>query len=400
MGRNQLAAVVAVCALMIGACADSQEPASAPVDDSSSSAASSTTSTISALTDTATTESPDTGGVRTADVERLEDGRLRLTWERSEPGPVDISWGIDPDAPDTPLETVAADELVIDDPSEDGRAYFRISTSAGAVTVAERQIPLEGHANFRDLGGYETEDGRRVRWGRLYRSGELGELTDADIAHLTDVLGIRLVCDLRSPGEVAELADPVLDGADQIEIPIHDTSVDPVALEEAIIAGDLSVVDPQLLVNGNRSFVSDFTTEYAMLLDRVMDPNSWPTNLHCTAGKDRAGWGSALILLALGVPEETVMEDYLLSATYRAEENEATIEQVRSVVAAVRGIPPTELPDEELDGLRALLDVRPEFLGAAFDQIRAEYGDVATYLSEGLGVTTDELADFRDAMLE
>jgi protein-tyrosine phosphatase len=96
-----------------------------------------------------------------------------------------------------------------------------------------------------------------------------------------------------------------------------------------------------------------------------------------------------VILLALGVPEETVMEDYLLSGVYRAEENEATLTQVRTVVAAIRGIDPAAVPDADLDGLRALIDVRPEFLQAAFDAVTETYGDVATYLTEGLGLTPE-----------
>jgi protein-tyrosine phosphatase len=336
-----------------------------------------------------------------ASVERQDDGRLLVAWELDGEGPVEVSWGADPDAPDEAIETVdGASEVLVDDPSGGGRPYFRLTAAGDAVTVAERRIALEGQPNFRDLGGYETADGRRVRWGRLYRSGELGELTEADVAYLTDVVGVRLVCDLRSPGEVAELADVALGDAERVEIPIYDDSVDPVAIEEGILAGDLSVADPELLVDGNRRFVTDMTAEYAELMARVMDPANHPTNLHCTAGKDRAGWGAAVILLALGVPEETVMEDYLLSGVYRAEENEATLTQVRTVVAAIRGIDPAAVPDADLDGLRALIDVRPEFLQAAFDAVTETYGDVATYLTEGLGLTPEDLEAFRDEMLE
>ena len=373
-------------------------------DDDDDAAPASTTAAAAATTVAApdTTIAPDPA-VRfvAASVERQDDGRLLLAWELDGDGPVEVSWGADPDAPDQPLETVdGASELLVDDPSGGGRPYFRLTADGDAVTVAERRIALEGQPNFRDLGGYETADGRRVRWGRLYRSGELGELTEADVAYLTDVVGVRLVCDLRSPGEVAELADVALGDAGRVEIPIYDDSVDPVAIEEGILAGDLSVADPELLVDGNRRFVTDMTAEYAELMARVTDPANHPTNLHCTAGKDRAGWGAAVILLALGVPEETVMEDYLLSGVYRAEENEATLTQVRAVVAAIRGIDPAAVPDADLDGLRALIDVRPEFLQAAFDAVADTYGDVETYLTEGLGLTPEALEAFRDEMLE
>jgi protein-tyrosine phosphatase len=392
MARLGAGALVAL-ALVAVSCGD--DDAAEPAD---------TTGAVAATTAEATnTTAAPAEAVRfvAASVERQDDGRLLVAWELDGEGPVEVSWGADPDAPDEAIETVdGASEVLVDDPSGGGRPYFRLTAAGDAVTVAERRIALEGQPNFRDLGGYETADGRRVRWGRLYRSGELGELTEADVAYLTDVVGVRLVCDLRSPGEVAELADVALGDAERVEIPIYDDSVDPVAIEEGILAGDLSVADPELLVDGNRRFVTDMTAEYAELMARVMDPANHPTNLHCTAGKDRAGWGAAVILLALGVPEETVMEDYLLSGVYRAEENEATLTQVRTVVAAIRGIDPAAVPDADLDGLRALIDVRPEFLQAAFDAVTETYGDVATYLTEGLGLTPEDLEAFRDEMLE
>jgi protein-tyrosine phosphatase len=391
-----------VCALaltvgvMAGACGDDGGSASVPTtvagDDGVAPAPSAPTTTADA---------PAPSRFVAAAVERTDDGMLRITWELDGDDEVEVSWGPDPDAPDESIRTVSgASELLIEDPSGGLRPYFRLATEDDTVTVAERRILLEGQPNFRDLGGYETTDGRRVRWGRIFRSGELGELTADDLDLVSGVLGIRLVCDLRSPGEVAELPDPALGSAERIEIPIYDTSVDPVEIEQGILAGDLAVADPQLLIDGNRAFVTDFGQEYGDLLRRVMDPASWPTNLHCTAGKDRAGWGAAMILLALGVPRQTVMEDYLLSEVYRAEENEATVATVRTVVAAIRGVTPEEIPDEELDGLRALIGVRAEFLQAAFDALDEEFGDVDTYLTEGLGVTPAELEAFRDAMLE
>ncbi len=268
----------------------------------------------------ATTTVVETAGavITEASVVRTDDGQFELSWSTDPAGAaVDVLWGDDPDSPDEPLDDldgVSASSAVVADPTSGGRPYFRILTADGhGVTVAERRIQLEGQHNFRDLGGYETTDGRHVRWGRLYRSGELGELTDTDIDHVTNVLGVRLVCDLRSPGEAEELPDPEFPGVERVALPIIDDSVDPVAIRDAVLAGDLSVLDPDLLVTGNQAFVRDMTEQYASLMDRVTDPENWPTNIHCTAGKDRAGWGSALILLALGVPEETVMEDYLLT---------------------------------------------------------------------------------------
>ncbi len=136
-------------------------------------------------------------------------------------------------------------------------------------------------------------------------------------------------------------------------------------------------------------------------MQRIVDPASWPTNLHCTAGKDRAGWGSALTLLALGVPAETVMEDYLLSDEYRAEENAATIEQVRAAVAAVQGVEASAITNTDLEPIIALLEVRPEYLQAALDTVETEFGGLDAYLADGLGLTAEQLEDLplRDARM-
>ena len=151
-------------------------------------------------------------GFTEASVEREADGSLTLAWQLDgEATPVDVLWGTDPDAIDEELTTVdGATTVTVDDPAPGGRAYFRLETPEGGVTVAERRIALEGTPNFRDLGGYETVDGRHVRWGQVFRSGALVDLTPADLATV-DALGIQLVCDLRSDSEVETDPDPELD---------------------------------------------------------------------------------------------------------------------------------------------------------------------------------------------
>jgi protein-tyrosine phosphatase len=133
------------------------------------------------------------------------------------------------------------------------------------------------------------------------------------------------------------------------------------------------------------------------MVERLADEANRPTVVHCTAGKDRAGWASALTLRALGVPEETVMEDYLLSNDYLAESNAATLDQVRPIVASAQGVPEDQV---DLSNLEALLEVRPEYLQAAFDAVEEQYGDFDTYLTEGLGLDQATIDAFRDSLLE
>lgn len=257
-------------------------------------------------------------------------------------------------------------------------------------------LTLQGGSNFRDLGGYETEDGRHVKWGQVYRSGALGKLTDADLAVL-DTIGIKLVCDLRSDSEVAALPDPTVGTAEQIRLSVNDESVDVQAITDAVVAGDLDQLSPTLLEEGMPKIALNFPEQWSELLTRVSDPANRPTNFHCSAGKDRAGWASALVLRSLGVPEETVMEDYLLSNEYLADSNEKTIAQVRTIVAGVQGIPEDQV---DMTNLIALLDVRPEYLQAAFDAVDEQYGSFDAYLTDGLGLTQDQIDALRDSLLE
>ena len=327
--------------------------------------------------------------------ERTDSGQYAITWSTA-PGArvTSIRWGATPERIDEVLVDDVAKgttEVVVDDPSPGARPYFELRSADGARrTVAERRIALEGEPNFRDLGGYETKDGRVVRWGRIYRSGELAKLTDADLATV-DGLDIKLVCDLRSDGEVTIGPDRIPAGTETIHIPISDDSQDPVAIRAAVLAGDVSSLGApgELLTEGNKKFVTEHTDDYAALMERVMDPDAQPTNLHCTAGKDRAGLGAALVLLALGVPEKTVMEDFLLTNEFRAAANAKTIGQLSAL-----------LDPSEIEVMKGILEVRPEYLQAALDTIEEEYGSVDAYMRKGLGITPKERAKFQKLMLD
>lgn len=330
-----------------------------------------------------------------ASVERTAPDQLTISWRT--PGGTRVTairWGSQPSNITTPLVDhieKGAHEVVVTDPSPGHRAYFALGTAGdGETVVAERQLPLEGDPNFRDLGGYETKDGRTVRWGRIYRSGSLDALTDADLAYL-DGLGIKLVCDLRAPAEITIRPDRLPAGAEAVNIPLVDDSVDPVAVREAVLAGDVSALGKpgELLRTGTRKFVTDFSDELSQLMARVMDRRFQPANLHCSGGKDRAGVGAAIVLLTLGVPQKTVMHDYLLSDKYRAAENEKTLGTLRAL-----------LDPSEVEVIEALLDVRPEYLQSAFDAMKERYGSIDAYIQKGLGISDQERVRFQKQMLD
>jgi protein-tyrosine phosphatase len=257
--------------------------------------------------------------------------------------------------------------------------------------VERRHLGLEGAPNFRDLGGYATEDGQSVRWGLLFRSGQLHELTGADLDRFQK-LGIRLVCDFRSPEERTDEPDrlPEVDPPTVAELEIWDESFSASGLRQKISSGDIDGMDfSELLVSGNRLFATRFADQYAAMFARITQAENLPALVHCTAGKDRAGFASALILRVLGVPMKTVYEDFLLTNHYTAEKIDRTLFRAR--VFSLFRLDPEQL--------RPLLGVERRYLEAAFAAIDAEWGSFDTYRQEALDLDDDELRAFRTLAL-
>lgn len=258
--------------------------------------------------------------------------------------------------------------------------------------VKQRHVALEGATNFRDLGGYATEDGHVVKWGRFYRSDALSKLTDADLEKLAD-LGIALVCDFRAGPEREAEPDrlpeknpprvaPLEIGADNFKVK---------DLRERIQSGDLEGLDLRgMMIEGNRQFATKFRPQYAAMFERIMQPENLPALVHCTAGKDRAGFASALILSVLGVPRASVMEDFMLTNHYTATATERQFAMIE-IFSLFR---------VDTDALRPLFGVEPAYLEAAFDAIDSNYGDFDTYRREALGLDDAEVAAFRALALE
>jgi len=234
----------------------------------------------------------------------------------------------------------------------------------------DRHLNLAGASNFRDLGGYPTADGRTVRWRQIFRSNHLGHLTDDDAAVLRQ-LGVRSAFDFRG----AEERTAAMCGMP--EITVHSLPVEPtvVASLRAIVAtGTPLSTDHAVSVmrESYSGYVQNNTPRYRTLFAHLLE-DSAPLVIHCTAGKDRTGFACALILHTLGVSRDTIAEDYLLTNRfYRRDPNHSS-----------------DLPDEIK---QVLGSVQETFLAAAFEAIDADYGDLETYLRDGLGLGKAELA--------
>ncbi|WP_404960682.1 tyrosine-protein phosphatase [Streptomyces sp. 147326] len=260
-----------------------------------------------------------------------------------------------------------------------------------------RQIPLQGAVNVRDIGGYRTWTGGKVRQGLVYRSDALSKLTDADVTTVSG-LGLTKVVDFRIPMELQ------YDGADRLPPGLAPTSR-PVSdlglygtLVGAIASGD-PVTQEQMLGGGRaeaymrdiyRTFVTspENRAQFAATLREIADGSQGPILYHCTSGKDRTGWTSYVLLRALAVPEDTAERDYLASNTFRA----AYDARLR---AGLKQSGRMQNPDL----LIPLQEVRQDYLDAATAQMEADYGSFYGYLTQGLGLDLWTLAKLQNKMV-
>jgi protein-tyrosine phosphatase len=241
-----------------------------------------------------------------------------------------------------------------------------------------RHLNLAGASNFRDLGGYPAGDGRKVRWRQIFRSNHLGLVTEADIRVLRG-LGLKSAFDFRGVEERA-VAMCALE-----EIAVHSLPIEP-TVQATLRArrangAPLSSTDAlDVMRDSYRNYVRQSTPSYRALFAHLIEDRA-PLVIHCTAGKDRTGFACALILHALGVPDETIAEDYLLTNRFYRRDPAAS----------------SDLPE---DVRQVLASVETSFLAAAFDAIGAEYGDLETYFSDGLGLGARQRARLEARYLE
>jgi protein-tyrosine phosphatase len=273
-------------------------------------------------------------------------------------------------------------------PEADRHFLVVVGADGHEELVAERLLPLEGAQNFRDLGGWPAHAGRRVRWGRVFRSDSLSELTAADLARL-ERLGLRLVCDFRGDAEVEQEPNRLAGRAPFAywRQPLGDRSVQPAEWRRRFESGDFGEIDASWLTRSYRGMIDDCAREIGAVFRRLAGEQGLPAVLHCTAGKDRTGVAAALLLLLLGVPREHVIEDYALTGLY-------TGDRIRSAERFFRerGIEPSRV--------RALLGSEPSTLSAALDHLDEVHGGAERWARERAGLAEDELVALREALLE
>jgi protein-tyrosine phosphatase len=266
------------------------------------------------------------------------------------------------------------------------RYFFEIDFEDGrTLPSAERVLPLEGAVNFRDLGGYDTTDGRRVAWGRVYRSDELYRLTDADRVMIRE-LGVKLIVDLRSDSEVADRPDRAPEGVAYRRMPVYGRN--PIgALRILFVRHRL---DPAFKRLYRDTIIDEGAPVFGDVLRLVADPTNLPLVWHCTSGKDRTGIAAALLLHICGVPRDTIIVDYTLTNLY-ADKFLAVLREAFSAIRTPPGV--------KIEQLYPFLSARPELIEHAFAHIESTYGSVDDYLRGPVGLTAGDLAAIRRNLL-
>ena len=268
--------------------------------------------------------------------------------------------------------------------------------AAPDIATDGRHVPLDGQPNFRDVGGYETADGRTVRRGLVYRSGELPRLSDEDVETLDD-LGVRTVVNFLTPQEIEYRGpDRLPPGVELVTEPIDTDDGLAVAIVEARKTGDFSGVPVDLNAEIHRVLTEEAREEYAALYRRIADADSLPLVFHCSHGVHRTGTAAAVLLWSLGVPWETARADYLLSNVYRAEASAERIEQLRLRAAEHFGVAPE---DVDTTNIEAFYVLDGSYIDATRDLILEAYGSPGAYLRDGLGLTEAEIGAIRDNLL-
>lgn len=330
-----------------------------------------------------------------ADTVRTSPTALKIDW-RGGAGPGAFFLAATPDAPPRTfrrLLTAPAGSVNITAPTAP-RPYILIKTRSGDTWTAERLLPLQGGRNFRDLGGYRTTSGKQVRWGRIYRSGVMNKLTPADLTYLS-ALGISSICDLRSIDErKSEPAPFPAGGKTQVLATDYEMGASLAGIGRAKTKAEAvtGFADAYL------GFLDMLAPQYAQMFARLAKGEGALT-LNCSAGKDRTGVGSALILSALGVPRETVVADYALTQVYtppsvymQAMSSGGPTPGVSADQAqAMRRMPP--------EVLQVLMGSDPAVMSETLAKIDAKFGGPVPLLKSKFGVTDADIKRMRGLYL-
>ena len=264
--------------------------------------------------------------------------------------------------------------------------------------MLSQRLEFEKLLNTRDLGGMSACDGRKIKPGMLYRSGHLSGASVKDIEKLSGLISLSV--DFRSARERSEKPEPAIAGVRYCELPILDEQRAGVTRDEnsfeevrtkmvrnAEIARTYMLRTYEGFINNNYS-----VSQYAKFIRLLLEERDKGVLWHCTAGKDRAGFATVIVQELLGVSREDITADYLMTNVY-------LVSETRELTEMIRRMPGVD-PDESAKAVDYLFGAKEEYLNAVYDTLENKYGNFDNYLSQALGITSEERAKIRNLYLE
>lgn len=303
--------------------------------------------------------------------------------------------------------TSELDQFDVEIDNEIIHPLFLVEVESQQYIVGERTLPVEGMNNFRDMGGYETYDGRTVKWKLLYRSDHIHNASLKGLEYLK-ALNIKTIIDYRSEDERGKYPNKVIDvniktycldpDAHTAELAAQFTS-DKANEDENLVKKIISQKEKGVLVNRYdivmeqyKNFVNkeECKKAFSKMIKVIAEENSAPVDQHCRGGKDRTGYGCMLLLGLLGVKKEYIIYDYMLTHSNRVKRNAVKMEKYKKFTN----------DQVVLDYLYSLIDTQPEFIDASYDAIMSEHGSFENYAKDVLGITNEEIRNLKQHYLE
>ncbi|MGX6979967.1 tyrosine-protein phosphatase [Vagococcus elongatus] len=232
--------------------------------------------------------------------------------------------------------------------------------------------------NFRDIGGYETQSGRKIKKNLMFRSGEISRLSKKDHQAFEKDFGIQTIFDFRGEDEKLKSPNDSFERVQTVNLDICKDSNGNSASMEDLIQGK---TDPDSYMKDlykDFIFTDSSRQGYRTFLEHVSELDS-PFIFHCFAGKDRTGFGAALLLSIMGVSKSNIYHDYLLTNRLRQKANERILSEMKK----------NGLNSNELEMVRTMMEVKPAYLDVSFKEIEENYGNVSRFIKDGLDVPKD-----------
>ncbi|MFV0549518.1 MAG: tyrosine-protein phosphatase [Limnobaculum xujianqingii] len=326
--------------------------------------------------------------------------RLVINWKgMPEQGKTTIHWFDVVSAKSHPLEVIIKDgKATFEDPNPGHRTLFQLpDANSKTITLAERKVPAAGLDNLRDLGGLKTSDGRYTKWGVMYRADTPYKLKPEGYRYVANNMKMGHIFDLRAENEVVKKPDPAMEGVTyyHTQIPDSPPAYKDVSWEttETIYNFVSTPRAESFYVDTNAFMVEAPKSHDSMkhILSTALTAEGKGMLWHCAGGKDRTGYVSAVFLAALGVPDETIVNEYLLTNEYRKEFDRKELEDMSKEF---------KQDPKAIKGFLAIQQSRPEYIMAALNLIKQKYGSDKNYLDKEMCITTQQIEQLKQMYTE